>query len=162
MGADNATGGFTRHNVYALIVAARNPAAKVLEVMELVIQYAYYAMLSWDKKQGLWSGRFSRSKAIFVLFVVETWMFLVVYLAVGRALGFHAGVHFPLGVILGYVAVMLWLNHRVLRSHERIDYFRSVFSKWDRRKCLRWNVGLVTVAIVVFAVFLFLASGRIN
>jgi hypothetical protein len=123
-----------------------------------LFHYTYYAMVMHDGKVGSWSPSWSRNKAIFIFFVVETWMIFSAYLIVARISGWHARIAPPTVAIVAYVAAMLYGNHVLLIRRESVGRHKAVFDGWSEEKRLRWNVLAISVAVSAFAVFMLLVE----
>jgi hypothetical protein len=134
---------------------------KLFKTLMLVYQYAYYAMIEWDKYT--WKEKLaevtSRYKAILVFMIVESLALYTLYiLLVNVMLGFpiHGGSSTPAAAVCIFVfSFPLMTFNRFLIGHpKRPERYRKIFNRWDKRKRLRWSTCLILAAISIFALFI--------
>jgi len=119
----------------------------------LLLHYAYYAMLRYDRLQGFWRADLSRKKAMFVFFVLETWLLGIAYVwCVGIPLKI---VHIPTPwySMAAYVIASLYLISRLFAT-ERVIRYEKIFDEWNDRKRRKWNLAWIAASILCFAAFM--------
>jgi uncharacterized membrane protein len=119
----------------------------MLKKSKELAQYVHYVMVSWDKRWGFaWAG-LGRSKAIIIMFAVETLLLSDLYFAVALTGLVSDKFRLSTFVIVAYVLVIITGNNLLLGSGDGVEFFK-IFDKWSRWKRIRWNIGLFSIAAV--------------
>ncbi len=137
---------------------------KILDLIMLLIQYAYYVMREEDRRWGR-PVRFTRIRTFSVLGIVEFWMLVVCYLIITRTFLGHRIPKVPLSfsptsVISAFVGglVVLHINKKILGCDSRIKRYGEIFDAWDKGKRMRWKILLILIAVLSLAAFFFVGE----
>lgn len=130
----------------------------------LMYQFAYYMLRKWDQRAGM-PISFTKFKTVIFATALETWVLLLIYGFADRLIFSHvffgSPVHEIPSSIIGafaYALIVCYLNQQLLGSDGRIHRYKAIFDSWDKAKCMRWNIYVISLALGIFAAFFLVAE----
>jgi len=133
---------------------------KILEVLMLFYQYAYYLMRIWDKRAGM-SASFTQFKAFSIFGSFQALALVTVYGFVYHTMPgppIHKISSSTVVTAFAIGLVLCFMNQRIIGSENRIHHYKEIFDAWDKNKRTRWTIYVISIAVSTLVAFLLVAE----